>query len=78
MGNAVMTQALRMAGFAASGQGFRSSFKGWARRRDVDELLSEFALSHVEGPATIAAYARGDLLKKRHPVMRAWADCISG
>ena len=41
MGNVVMTQALRNAGVAASGHGFRSSFKGWARQHDVNELLSE-------------------------------------
>ena len=58
--------------------GFRSSFKGWARLHDVDELLSEFALAHVEGSATVAAYARDDLLEKRRLVMQAWADCISG
>ena len=52
MGNVVMTQALRNAGVAASGHGFRSGFKGWARQHDVDELLSEFALAHVEGSAT--------------------------
>ena len=78
MGNVVMTQALRMAGIAASGHGFRTSFKGWAREHDVDELLSEFALAHVEGSATVAAYARDDLLEKRRPVMQAWAECISG
>ena len=78
MGNVVMTQALRNAGVAASGHGFRSSFKGWARQHDVDELLSEFALAHVEGSATVAAYARDDLLEKRRPVMQAWAECISG
>jgi len=78
MGNVVMTQALRNAGVAASGHGFRTSFKGWAREHDVDELLSEFALAHVEGSATVAAYARDDLLEKRRPVMQAWSDCISG
>ena len=78
MGNSVMTQALRTAGIAASGHGFRSSFKDWARHHDVDELLSEFALAHVEGSATVAAYARDDLLEKRRPVMQRWADCISG
>ena len=31
-----------------------------------------------EGSATVAAYARDDLLEKRRPVMQAWADCISG
>ena len=77
LGDKVMTQALRSAGIAASGHGFRSSFKDWARHHDVDELLSEFALAHVEGSATVAAYARDDLLEKRRPVMQRWADCIA-
>ena len=51
--------------------GSRSSFKGWARQHDVDELLSEFALAHVEGSATVAAYARDGLLEKRRSVMQA-------
>ena len=76
MDNVVMTQALRNAGVAASGHGFRSSFKGWAREYDVDDLLSEFALAHVKGSATVAAYARDDLLERR-PIMQARADCIS-
>ena len=78
LGNKVMTQALRNAGIAASGHGFRSSFKDWAREHDVEEVLSEFALAHVEGSATVAAYERDDLLKKRRPVMQRWADCIAG
>ncbi|MDE0450804.1 MAG: integrase arm-type DNA-binding domain-containing protein [Gammaproteobacteria bacterium] len=78
VGDKVMTQALRQAGIAASGHGFRSSFKDWAREHDVDELLSEFALAHVEGSATVAAYARDDLLEKRRPVMQGWADCMRG
>ncbi len=78
VGNKVMTQALRQARIAASGHGFRSSFKDWARQHDVDELLSEFALAHVEGSATVAAYARDDLLEKRRPVMQRWADCVAG
>ena len=78
LGNSVMTQALRTARIAASGHGFRSSFKGWARQHDVDESLSEFALAHVEGSATVAAYARDDLLEKRRPIMQRWADCIAG
>ena len=77
LGNSVMTQALRTAGIGASGHGFRSSFKDWARHHDVDELLSEFALAHVEGSATVAAYAHDDLLEKRRPVMQRWADCIA-
>ena len=58
--------------------GFRSGFKDWARQHDVDELLSESGLAHIEGSATVAAYGRDDLLEKRRPVMQAWADCRSG
>ena len=56
--------------------GFRSSFNDWARQHDVDEVLSEFALAHVEGSATVAAYARDDLLERRRPVMQRWGDGI--
>ena len=42
----------------------------------ADELLSEFALAHVEGSKTVAAYARDDLLEKWRPVMQRWADFI--
>ena len=55
----------------------RSSFKDWARQHDVDEVLSEFALAHFEGSATVAAYERDDLLEKQRPVMR-WVDYIAG
>ena len=58
--------------------GFRSSFKGWARQRDVDELLSDFALAHIEGSATVATCARDDLLDKRRPVMQAWPTAYRG
>ena len=34
--------------------------QGLARQHDVDDLLSEFALAHVEGSATVVAYARDD------------------
>ena len=67
VGDRVMTQALRNAGIAASGHGFRSSFKDWARGRDIGETLSEFAMAHVEGSATVAAYARDDLLGSGGP-----------
>ena len=70
--------ALRRAGIEATGHGFRSSFKDWARHEGVDEVLSEFALAHVEGSKTVAAYARDDLLERRRSVMQAWSDYLSG
>ena len=69
--------ALTKARVAASGHGFRSTFKNWAREHGVDELLSEFSLAHVEGSQTVAAYATDDLLEQRRPVMTAWADAIN-
>ena len=38
-----------------AGHGLRTSFKGWEREHDVSELLSEFALAHVEGSKTVEA-----------------------
>ena len=55
----------------------RSSFKDLPRQDDTDELLSDFALAHVEDSATAAAYTRDDLLEKRRPVVQRWADCVA-
>ena len=74
LGNSVMAPVPRTTGNMAAVQGFRSSFKDWACRHDVDELQSEFALTHVERSATVAAYARGALPEKRGRVIRRWAD----
>lgn len=54
LGNKVMTQALRNAGVAASGHGFRSSFKDWGREHGVDDAL-EVRARPLEGSATVAA-----------------------
>ena len=80
LGPTAVLNALKKADINATGHGFRSSFKDWARHEGVDEILSEFALAHVEGSKTVAAYARDDLLEKRRPVMQAWSDlvCPSG
>ena len=77
LGRTAVADALRKADINATGHGFRSSFKDWARHEGVDEILSEFALAHVEGSKTVAAYARDDLLEKRRPVMQAWCDFIA-
>ena len=46
MGSVVMTQALRNAGIAAAGHGFRSSFRAWAR----DDLLEKRRPVSRRGP----------------------------
>ncbi len=77
LGPTTVGNALKKADINATGHGFRSSFKDWARHEGVDELLSEFALAHVEGSKTVAAYARDDLLEQRRPVMQAWSDYVA-
>ena len=76
LGKSTVPQGLARAEVGATAHGFRSSFKDWARHEGVDELLSEFALAHVEGSKTMAAYARDDLLEKRRPVMQGWSDFV--
>ena len=77
LGKSTVAKALARAEVGATAHGFRSSFKDWARHEGVDELLSEFALAHVEGSRTVAAYARDDQLERRRPVMQAWCEFVS-
>ena len=44
-----------------------------AHANTYDELLSQFTLAHVEGSATVAAYACGDLLEMRRS--SRWNAC---
>lgn len=54
--------------------GFRSSFRDWCRERtSYPREIVELALAHQVGDGTEQAYARGDALDKRRPVMAAWA-----
>ena len=76
LGKSTVAKALARADVGATAYGFRSSFKDWARHEGVDEMLSEFALAHVEGSRMVAAYARDDLLEKRRPVMQAWSGVV--
>jgi integrase len=60
--------------------GFRSTFRDWAAETThyPNDVL-EMALAHTVGNKVEAAYRRGDLLQKRHQLMRDWgAYCNSG
>jgi integrase len=58
--------------------GFRSSFRDWlAEETDFGRDLGEIALAHAIGSQTERAYARGDQLEKRRPLMQAWAAFCS-
>jgi len=54
--------------------GFRSTFKDWARERtNHPHAVVEAAMAHTLKDKVERAYARGDLLPKRVPLMRDWA-----
>jgi len=58
--------------------GFRSSFRNWvAEDTDFPRDLGELALAHAVGSTTERAYARGDQLEKRRPLMTAWSDFVT-
>ena len=78
MGNVVMTQALRQAGTAASGHGFRSSFRDYAAEQThTPHAVMEAALAHVVRNKAEAAYARSDLFEKRRALMESWSDVMT-
>jgi integrase len=54
--------------------GWRSTFKTWATDMRMDDIVSEFALSHFELPVGLAAYMRTDLLEQRRIMMNHWND----
>ena len=73
------TVLLRRLEIPAVAHGFRSSFKDWCTnlyKGDDRWLLSETALAHNLGDATVGAYARSDLLELRRPLMEAWAEFL--
>ena len=57
--------------------GFRSSFRDWAAEcTDAPMTVMEAALAHSIRNATVAAYARSDLLDHRRRLMQSWADYV--
>jgi integrase len=62
----------------ATAHGFRSSFRDWCSEHSYDRDLAERALAHSIKDRVEAAYHRTDLLDKRKPMMKAWADFVTG
>jgi integrase len=71
--------------------GFRSTFRCWCdeplnpnaetieeSRPRVEYEVAETCLAHVLGTKVVRAYARGDMLRLRKPVMEAWAKYCDG
>lgn len=64
-------------GYDETVHGFRSTFRDWAG--DATEFareLAEHALAHAVGDESEQAYRRGTAVKKRRPLMQAWADYL--
>jgi integrase len=60
---------------AMTTHGCRATFRTWAQEKtDFPWELCELSLGHKVGTEVERAYARGDALKKRHAIMRRWAD----
>ncbi|PPC87458.1 MAG: integrase, partial [Hyphomicrobium sp.] len=74
------TMALRRSGRADIGiHGMRSSFRDWVgESTNFARELAEISLAHVVGDATERAYARGDALDRRRPLMEAWCQYCAG
>jgi integrase len=57
----------------ATAHGFRSTFRDWgAELGDYPNELLELAIAHAVGDKVEAAYRRGNMLAKRHELMRDW------
>jgi integrase len=58
--------------------GLRSTFRDWCGTNAVPRELAELSLAHKFGNEVEQSYARDPLLRRRAPVMNAWADFITG
>lgn len=59
--------------------GFRSSFRDWGSETEAAPFeVMETALAHAVGDATVQAYARSDLFRRRVDLMRRWAEFVAG
>jgi hypothetical protein len=70
-----MTAVLRRMGYGhTTVHGFRSSFRDWAAEQtNFPREIAEFALAHVLGDKSEAAYWRSDVLRKRRQLAEAWS-----
>jgi integrase len=78
LSNMAMTAVLRRLDVKVTTHGFRSSFRDWAGDQTTfSRDVAEAALAHLVGDETERAYRRGDALRKRRELMKAWEDYCS-
>jgi integrase len=74
-----MHRVLERIGVDAVPHGFRSTFRDWgAEVTQYPNELLEMALAHAVSDKVEAAYRRGDMLAKRHGLMRDWEAYCNG
>jgi len=59
-----------------SPHGWRATFRSWCAEEGVDREAAESALAHVIG-GTEGSYNRAEMIKRRRPIMQAWADYLT-
>ncbi|QSR35219.1 integrase [Marinobacterium iners] len=83
LSDVMVSKVPKKLGYDVTAHGFRSTFKDWSRspgtynHRPYDDDHTEIALAHVNSTGTRAAYARGEVLEERRPIMQDWADYVA-
>jgi integrase len=74
-----LLKVLRDDGLDATPHGMRAAFRTWCQEKTtVAHEVAEMALAHVQKDATVAAYARSNLIEKRITLMAQWSDFCGG
>jgi integrase len=74
-----MSDLIRRMRAGVTVHGMRSAFMDWAHEQTAfPKAVIDLALAHTIGDKVEAAYRRGDLIRKRIALMKAWGDyCAS-
>jgi hypothetical protein len=56
----------------------RGAARSWMADNGVEFELAEACLAHAVGDATVQAYQRSSMLKRRRAVMARWGAFLSG
>jgi integrase len=69
----------RMKAGKITAHGFRSSFRDWcADVAHAPREIAEACLAHSVGSAVERSYLRSDVLERRRPLLKAWAEYCEG
>ena len=75
--DSTVSKMFRENNFGTVPHGLRTSFRMWAAEKsNVESMVAEHALAHVEGSESLRAYQRSDVFERRRGLMDGWADFI--